>query len=34
MLEGISEKELDSVGMLIKKMTDNLKNGLGGDFVD
>ncbi len=34
MLEGISEKELDSVGKLIKKMTDNLKNGLGGDFVD
>ena len=34
MLKGLSEKELDSVGALIEKMTANLKNGLGGDFVD
>ncbi|MGN0688153.1 MAG: MarR family winged helix-turn-helix transcriptional regulator [Oscillospiraceae bacterium] len=34
MLEGISDKELKSVGKLMEKMTDNLKRGLGGDFID
>ncbi len=34
MLCGISEKELDSVGKLIEKMTANLKKELGEYFVD
>lgn len=34
MLEGLSEKDLKAVGKLMQKMTDNLKNGLGGDFVE
>lgn len=34
MLSGISEKELDAVGKLMEKMIGNLRNELGGDFVD
>lgn len=34
MLEGVSDKELEAVGALMAKMTENLRNGLGGDFVD
>ncbi len=34
MLAGISKKELESIGKLMEKMTENLKNGLGGEFVD
>ncbi len=34
MLSGISEKELDAVGRLIKNMTENLRKELGEDFID
>ena len=34
MLEGISDTELAAVEALMEKMTANLRNGLGGDFVD
>ncbi|MBQ8171310.1 MAG: MarR family transcriptional regulator [Oscillospiraceae bacterium] len=34
MLSGISAKELESIGKIMEKMTENLKNGLGGEFVD
>ncbi len=34
MLMGISDGELKEIGLLIEKMTANLKNELGGDFVD
>lgn len=34
MLSGISDKELESIRMITEKMTENLKNGLGGEFVD
>jgi len=34
MLGGLSEDELSAVGALMEKMTNNLKNELGGDFVE
>ncbi len=34
MLAGISDKELEAVGALMKKMTDNLRSELGGEFID
>lgn len=34
MLGGVSEKELETVRGLMDKMITNLKNELGGDFVD
>lgn len=34
MLKGISENELAAVSELMKKMTKNLRDGLGGDYID
>lgn len=34
MLNGLTQKELDTLGKILGKMEDNLKNELGGDIVD
>ena len=34
MLKGLSDDELNAVGNLIEKMTGNLRDELGGDFVE